>query len=285
MLTLLNNVTKKRMENESATREVVIQTETPQSTSVWKTTGIVVLVGILIACGIIALTLRSLPGESLYTLKTNVIEPLVEKMHIHSESKARYQVTRMQTRLQEIKKLRLQSTVSEKALTNITAEILKHSTTLDTVIAESIDSSFPKTDVLYTVNEFASVAGAIEAISEHDAKLQAVGDTAEDARQASEQLYKTRVKSFVQTETPQTVLDYIQTELGSVKDAFGSTDISKATIRSSSNYLDRVEPALTKSDLYTAIISIGEAYRILTIEKLGGITASTTQSGAIITPI
>ena len=273
------------MENESATREVVIQTEIQPSASIYKITGIVVLVGVLIAFCIIVLTLRSLPGESMYTLKTNGIEQLVEKMHIHSESKAQYQVTRMQTRLQEIKKLAFQSSVSEKALTNITTEILKHRTTLDTVVAESIDSSFPKTDVLYTVNEFASVAGAIEAVGEHDAKLQIVGDTAEDARQASEQLYKTRVKSFVQTETPQTVLDYIQTELTSVKNAFGSTDISKATIRSSSNYLDRVEPALTKSDLYTAIISIGEAYRILTIEKFGGVTASTTQSAAIITPI
>lgn len=273
------------MENESVTREVVIQNETQRRMSVWNTTGIVILVVVGIVLGIIILTLRSLPGETLYTLKTSGIERVIEKMHIHSQDKAEYQVTRMQTRLQEIKKLARQSAVSEKAITDINTQIVKHRTTINTVVIESIDSAFGKTDVLHTINEFASVAGAIEAVGEHDVKLQTIGDTAEDVRQASEQLYKERVKSFVQTETPQTVFDYIQKELTDVKNEFGSTDVSKATIRSSGNYLDRVEPALTKSDLYTAIISIGEAYRILKIEKFGGVTASTTGSAAIITPI
>lgn len=243
----------------------------------WKIVGISVL-GLCVLIGaLIYVSLQSLPGETLYSLKTNGFERIAEKTHIYSKDKAWYQVTLMKNRLKEAKKLSEQSTVSEEALTDLTTQINGESAELNRIVAEAIDSAFSKTDMLYTLNEFTSIAGAIEAIGENDEKLQTLGDAAEEVRQTTNQIYKERVKSFVQTETPQTALAYIQEELMRVKNELGNTNLSKKTVRIAGNYFDRVEPALVKSDYYKTILSIGEAYRVVTIEKYAGITIDETQ--------
>jgi regulator of extracellular matrix RemA (YlzA/DUF370 family) len=237
---------------------------------------ILACIGLLLGLSI-SVAAVSLPGERFYTVKTDMIEPSLQMLHITKKDKAWYQVTKMKTRMEEVKKLATQESVTEKALTDSITQINLHTATLDSFVVESIDSAFPKTDILYTLNEFTSVAGAIESVGEHTPTLQKIGDAAEESRQTIESTYKLRIRSFVQTETPQTALAYIQEELIRVKNELGNSDLNKKTVRIAGNYLDRVEPALVKSDYYRTILSIGEAYRVVAIAKYAGVTIEDTQ--------
>lgn len=269
----MNNETQSEItgaEVVSTSQKVDTQLETQKSVFLFRIALVLLGIGALVLFALFMIT-QSLPGTSLYQLKTNGVERSIEKTHIYSKDKAWYQVTLMKKRLQEAKELSLQSNVSEKALADTTSQINSESAVLALIIDQSIDSAFPKTDMLSTLNEFISVAGAIEAVGEHDAKLKMLGDAAEEIRQTTNQTYKDRVKSFVQTETPQTALSYIQEELLRVKtESDNNPDLSKKAVRTVGNYLDRVEPAVLKSDYFKAIIAIGEAYRLIKIETYWG---------------
>lgn len=213
----------------------------------------------------------SLPGEPLYVIKTNVMEETVEKLHATSQSKASYQIRRMEERLREAEALSKKESVDPKAISDITAQATKHANRFEEIITKSIDSAFPKIEVMSALNRFASVSGAIETVSEGDPKLSGFGNTMEDIRAEAVNTYKKRVQSFVQTETPQTVLAYIQKDLGNVKDALNDSSIPDRTLRDAENYLDRVTAALQAQDLTKAIVSIGESYRIIAMQKYTGI--------------
>ena len=222
---------------------------------------IVIIIGLSI--GVYA-TLQSLPGEALYGLKTNVLETGIEATHVRSASKASYQVTLLQKRFAEAKQLTFADTVSDAALDVLMKNSTSHWNSLSSIASSSIDSAFPKTDLLNTVNEFAGIASAMEELTENDPKLLRAGDSMEDIRQEAVRLYRDRAESFVATESVETTYTYLTEQLQTVEQALAVTDFSTSTMRSSDNYLDRVEPAVASGNITKAILAIGETYRIIT---------------------
>lgn len=219
---------------------------------------------------------KSLPGEALYSFKTDVVEPTVEITAVSQKSKALYQIDLLKKRLTEVQSLAKQESIDDQALTDLTTQIQKHNTKLTTYVGDAIDSAFPKTEVLSALTEFASVAGAIEVTTENDPLFKTFGDDIEDIRRNTVNLYKDKVVSFVQTETEQTVLAYIQSFLTEVKTALGKDGVSEATIDDADNYLDRVVDALTAKRYDRAITAIAEAYRFIKIEEYAGKMQTTT---------
>lgn len=214
---------------------------------------------------------RSLPSSILYPIKTNVIEKSFTALHIHSREKANYQIVLLQTRLAEAIALAAADTVSDEAIARLQARTFAQRDTLFNIIETSIDSAYPKTDVLYTLNEFSSVATALEAVSEADPELTAFGDEAETIRQDTVRLYKDRVESFVATESPVTIYTYLTEQLQTVQTELNNPDVDKDTLRSAGNYLDRVEPAVGNNDLDKAILALGESYRIIKTAVYSGV--------------
>jgi hypothetical protein len=224
---------------------------------------IIILVIIGISLSLFA-TSQSLPGGALYGIKTNVLETVIGATHLRSTTKASYQVTLLEKRFAEAERLSLADTVSEKELDVLIKNTTAHWITLSSIASTSIDSAFPKTELLTTVNEFASVASAMEELTENDPKLTRVGDSMEDVRQDAVHLYRDRVESFVATETAETAYTYLTEQLQAVEQALSSVDFSTSTMRRSENYLDRIEPAVTSGNITKAILAVGETYRIIT---------------------
>lgn len=244
---------------------------------------------VIVLCMIIGTAAQySLPGTLLYPIKSNFIEKTTTAFHVRSMAKANYQVTLMKERLAEAKKLAQADSVSEKALTDIKKQTALHTSVLFSTIETSIDSAFPKTDMLFTLNEFASVASALEMVTEPNKNLASFGDDVETIRQDSVRLYKTRVESFVATEVPATVYAYMTENLLQVQDLLNTQDLTTRTTRSAENYLDRVEPAITEKNLGKALLAIGEAYRTVQAAIYSGVipeetTATSTDSGMLST--
>lgn len=224
---------------------------------------IIIVIIIILSLGFFA-TLQSLPGEALYGIKTNILETGIGATHLRSVTKASYQVTLLEKRFAEAKKLTSLDTVSDQALDALIQNTTEHWSTLSSIASTSIDSAFPKTELLNTVNAFASIASAMEELSENDSKLLRVGDSTEEIRQEAVRLYRDRAESFVATESPETAYTYMTTQLQDVERALAAADFSTSTMRSSENYLDRVEPAVTSGNITKAILAIGETQRIIT---------------------
>ncbi len=233
---------------------------------------------VLIGTAFVAFAMQSIPGDTLYSAKTSVVENVAEKLYLSNKSKASYQLTLLQHRLAEIKELSKKETVPEADTLILSSHIDTHTASLESLIGASIDSAFPKTEVLNLLNEFASVAGAIETIGEGTPKLQSVGDTAENARSASVSLYKKRALSFVQTEAPTDVYAYIALQLKTVKDDLSENAVSEDAAEKVDTYLDRVDPAIAKSDLTKVIVSIAEAYRFIAMEVYSGVVPTEEQT-------
>lgn len=270
---------------ESKNQSPAMHTQEPiskvKSDKIYTRSAIALLIFILLF-GVLYSSKQSLPGDRLYTLKIDVLEKMQTAIHISTKSKALYQVTLLTNRLDEVRELNKSDSVTKEMEEIFSTQLSKESATLTTLIAQSTDGAFPKIEVLSTINNFASVAGAIEAISEQNVKLVTIGDTAENIRIETVRLYKDKSLSFVQTENQEAVYAFIATQLKEVKDELGNNELSVETSRIAKTYLDRVEPALKDADLTKVIVSIAEAQRFIRIEQYAGAETAAPQKEAAI---
>lgn len=275
-----NNVTQGDVNNESTTFTPEPETKSPLTTKTRN--GLVValiLFLILIAVGFVAA--RALPGSSMYGLKTGLLEELSQSVQFSGESKAQYQVERMENRLEEAKRLAEKDTVDQETTTSLLEQIHKHSEMLTSIITS--DQSISRAAKLTILSDFASVTGAIEAVCERDPELAAFGEQVEDTRQDIIGMYRDEVDAFVERESMETLYTYIQTRLEEIGSALADPNVSEGTIDDAQVYINRVGPAVAESDFPRAITAIAEAHRFIEIEQYVGIieeqsTSTDTQS-------
>ena len=134
---------------------------------------------LLIAFGFIAS--RSLPGNALYGVKTGLLEGLEESVQFGTKDKAQYQVKRMEARLQEIKSLAQEETITQEEMDAFKEMVYAHQAKLSELI-NLPDNGLSYPDTLFILNSFASVAAAIEGISENTPGTEALGEEMEDVR-------------------------------------------------------------------------------------------------------
>lgn len=212
---------------------------------------------------------QSLPGSALYSVKTNILEETSQVLHLGSKSKAQYQVTRLETRLDELKRITKEETVNEKTITAFQTQVDKHSATLTTLVSQE-SSGFTMEERLTALNSFASVAGAMELLSENDKKLIGLGDHLEDIRRETVNTFKDTVDMFVQSSTQENLFAYIKNQLGTVSQMLNEPDISAETIDDAENYIDRVGPAMSGNNFARAIVATAEALRFIEMERYVG---------------
>lgn len=238
----------------------------PSQTKQLLTIGVGIVVLLIV---VLIIASSSLPGQALYSVKTNVLEETSQALHFGTKSTAAYQVERLQTRLDELKRITKQESVSEKTLTAFQTQVDKHSATLVTLVTQE-SAGFTMEERLTTLNSFASVAGAMEVLSESDEKLSALGDHLEDVRRETVNSFKDTVDMFVQSTTQENLFEYIKNQLGTVSEMLNDPDISAETIDDAESYIDRVGPAMSGNDFARAIVATAEALRFIEIERYVG---------------
>jgi hypothetical protein len=221
---------------------------------------------------------RSLPGETLYAVKTQVLERLDAAVQFGSKNKAANQVENMETRLAETKELAKKDAVSEEALAALHNRILAHTDVLTRLVQEE-SSDFSMEDRLFALNNFAAVAGAMEAIAENDPELLTFGDQIEDVRREAVNLYKDTADIFVQSTTPDIALEFIKNSLGDVSGKLGNEGgISAEAIDDAEEYIDRVALSIKDKEYAKAIYSIGEASRFIRVDEYTGVIVPLVQA-------
>ncbi len=221
---------------------------------------------VLIVFGILAA--KSLPGDALYSVKTNVLEELNSAVQFGTKAGAEHEIARMETRLREVQALKEKDSFSDSARTTFENIITKHTkVVMDAVQDEK--SMLTPTAKLDLLGRFAGVAAAMETVSESDPKLAELGDFMEDQRRESVSLYREQVDRFVERETPANIFEFIKSLLSNVSNELQNGQLSEDTINDAEVYINRVGPAMAQSDYPKAINSIAEAMRFIAIEKYG----------------
>jgi hypothetical protein len=221
---------------------------------------------LLIVFGIIAS--RSLPGEALYGFKTSVIEELNRSVQFGTEAGANHEISRLEQRLDEIKRLKEKGPLSDSARTALENMVLKHSKAVTAAVQDQ-NSMLTPTDKLSLLERYAGVAAAMETVSESDPELTALGDFMEDRRREAVSLYREQVDRFVERETPANIFEFIKQLLSNVSNELQNGNLTENTIDDAEVYINRVGPAMAEGDYPKAINSIAEAMRFIAVEKYG----------------
>lgn len=240
---------------------------------------LVVIFGVLVA-----FSSQSLPGEALYGVKTQVLERLVASVQFGSNNEARNIIRNMETRLAETKELAQKDTVEQSALDALYARMLTHSEQITAVVMQE-RSDFTMEDRLFVLDDFASVAGAIEIVAENDAKLAAFAEQAEDLRRDAVNLYKDTADAFVQGGILDTVLEYIKNSLSDVSGKLGGNTISEETMDDAEEYIYRAAVAISDKRYDRAIYAVGEASRFIKMETYTGVIEPLDRSAEDSDPI
>jgi len=233
--------------------------------------GAVIIVLALLSLGFIAQ--RSLPGGVFYDLKTRVIENLNESAQASKESKANYQTTRMEARLEELKALTEKGSLSAEAQEDLRALTTLHTQTLKKAVALQADE-VPTPAMLRAISNFSDVAAAMETISEREEFLQELGEHMEDVRREAVNLYQEQSDRYVERETPENIFELVRTLLSDVSNEINNAGISDDTIDDAEVYISRVGPALAAGDYPRALTAVAEAKRFIMIEKYGALKIS-----------
>jgi hypothetical protein len=220
----------------------------------------------LIVFGFIAS--RSLPGDALYSVKTDFIEELDAAVQWGPKSKAEFYVRRMESRLAELKALAQKDQLTEHVYTDF-REIVEKQDQAFTAFINEEQSSFSKTEKLIAIESYTNVAAAMETLSEGDPELQELGEFMEDIRREAFNLYKDEVDRFVEQETPANIYEFIKERLTEVSNALNDESLSEGVIDDAEVYINRVSAAMADSNYPRAIAAIAEAHRFIVIEKYG----------------
>lgn len=235
-----------------------------------KRAAVIALIIFLLILVIGFMSARSIPGDTFYAMKTNVLEALNGAVMFGTNNKAEYQVALLENRFEEVQQLALQDSVDEGSLALLYDQVGKHRETLFELVQKE-SSDFSMEDRLFVLNNFASVAGAMEAISENDPKLSAFGDQMEDVRRETVNLYKDTAEVFASSGNPQAALEFIKTSLSEVSEKLNNPEVSREAIDDAETYIDRTALAIKDRDYVKAINSVGEASRFIKIEEYTGV--------------
>jgi hypothetical protein len=225
---------------------------------------------------------NSLPGSAFYGVKVNFIETFVAGTKGSDEAKAAYQVTLMEKRLEEVKKLSEKSPLKASARESLSALMKRHTQALAAAVTLT-GEEVPSVALLNSVRQFADASAAIEQLSEEVDHLQEFAETAEDVRRDASNLYKDLIDRYAERETQENIFNFIKTQLSDISRALDDPSLSQGTVDDAEVYINRVSPAMAEGDYPRAIGAIAEAMRFIQIEKYGvrasESTSTTTDDG------
>ena len=213
---------------------------------------------------------HALPGSSLYGFKTNTLQTLGEKSNATPQEKAQYQITHMENRLAEVKKLTTQKIVSQKAQDALFALMQQHQKELFASI-NMANSGITEQNALSLLVRFESVTGAIEILSKRSPALQDFNNNVYDLHSENERVISEKVDRFVEKETLPNIFTFISDQLAQVTAQLKNSQTSEETLHDAQKYIDMIGDALTHSDFPKAINEINLATQLLQIENYTGI--------------
>lgn len=197
---------------------------------------------------------QSLPGEALYGVKVEVMEPFTELSKTTEQEKLEYNITKLQRRLAEVKQLEEEGSTESESVTLASAYVTEHVDDIITLINESDNQEISHTQVLSTLTQASGVVRAHE-VAEDDVYKNESPVTTEVLKDL-DTAFNAEAAAFAK-ESPADALSYIETIVGEVDETLtaSSTEVEKEQVNED---LEGVADSLRMGDLTEALSSISE---------------------------
>lgn len=212
----------------------------------------------------------SLPGDSLYAVKVNVIEEAVAKMKLDPYVRANYELGLMETRLLELKTLQQENVeVSPEDLTILAEQITEHIADVTNAFENASETEVPFIEKIDTLAKISSLARAQSQIADDHDQFTTISATLENSEEdAADNLYAV-VETFAEEQSTAVVNEYLRDQITEVGHQVTASSTESAIREAATHHLHGVEESLAEGDAAEAIMSIIYAQQeIVTSEYL-----------------
>lgn len=222
--------------------------------------GIGILV-VVVALGV-SMALRSLPGDVLYPLKLQG-ESLYGDVTKNADSRASYEIYRVEERFGELKSLHEAGGATESGLAQFTVA-LDDSTAafIDALELAKGEGIAPK-EILILGAHYTSAARAIELLAEGDSAFASIEEVVENSRSDAENYFEDQAEYFAEVEGPRVITEYLtemltRAQQNATKEGMGGKE--KVAVR---DLLASANRALADGNLFRAFRYASEADRVV----------------------
>lgn len=197
---------------------------------------------------------RSLPGEALYGIKVEVMEPVTEFSKTTEQGKLEYNITKLQRRLAEVKQLEEEGSTESESVTLASSYVTKHVNDIIALINESDNQEISHTQVLSSLTEASGVVRA-HGMAE-DGVYKDENSVTEEVLEDLDVAFGVEAAAFAK-ENPADALSYIESIVEEVDDTLTASS-SEAEKNKVNEDLEEVADSLKLGELTDALSSISE---------------------------
>jgi hypothetical protein len=198
----------------------------------------------------------SLPGDTLYALKVEVMEPLAGSLETSEAEKLAYHISLLERRLEEAKLLQEENpnnvAISDEYIDEHVANILA-------VVSEDSDTSLPEDVVLETLVKAKGITRAHEIITDDSP----ADTTANDSLAQLDTIYDSTANEFAE-EHPTEALSYLDEVLDTIDE---SGLIGSSTAKTTEDNLEEVATALADGSIDEALSSVSDIQEELLVTE------------------
>ncbi|MBP6924373.1 MAG: hypothetical protein KBC62_03735 [Candidatus Pacebacteria bacterium] len=204
---------------------------------------------------------NSLPGEPLYTVKVNMVEPVLGFSHSSEKDQLNYQVSLLERRLFEMKELSEAELLTEESVVALETKVEEHSSEITEIIASDSDASVTakeRLDVLGDVVTTLRTHEFIEDIKVGKGRASKFRST-EDSVSA---LYASEATRFAGAE-PSEAVEYIADAIQELDTSLSDEGVASSTVSEVNDILEDAEEALSEGNIDEALNFTGEAKQVI----------------------
>lgn len=251
-----------------------------RSFSLWVRAGVAFLAVFMVSGGVGYLSTESVPGDPLYSVKVNVIEPVVSLSHMSEIGQLEYQVALMERRLSEVQSLAAASELGPDEVAIVEAELNDRVTAVTAILDADTDASIPDAvalDVASQVHALAEAHGELtdgHSTSTEDASFEDIIDKTADR-------YVAEAETFASSAPPEEVGAYVSEVLIDIELALGENgDLASSSVAELRAELEAAAEALEREELDEALLRAGAAQHLVTVD--GYVDGDTTRDERVL---
>ncbi len=234
-----------------------------KAVSLWQWSSVVASVMVVSVMGTGYAAHGSLPGELLYPLKVQVVEPAFGLPYLTETEQLQYQAVLLEHRLTEMQTLSDSQQLTEETMVALESQVEEHGAEISQLLNASEETISSET----TLDVLADVAATLrtqELIEDTVVGTSRVSKF-EKMKGVVNGLYAKEAKEFARTE-PSAAVTYISEVLDEI-DSVGMDTETASTTEAFDGYLGDVEDALTDGDVDQALQSAGEVQQLIEFNK------------------
>lgn len=201
----------------------------------------------------------SLPGELLYPMKVNVIEPIALPLTYPGISDVSAHTLRLERRLGEIKTLQQEGTLSSAATSDVINSVTEHSDALIFALADPT-STASDAETLHSLDTASALIAAHETLLASSSEATAALLSIEQTLEAT---YEETVEDIATGNASSSLATYIDSSLDSIEAELVTSDLPSSTVEIIETYLDTASSSLTEADYVVAQEAVSEARQII----------------------